>query len=263
MNANCRWFWNNLADAATLTATDAAANFPVTNIQTTFRQELWKSLNVTGAKKVTFNCGAVINLTACIIQDHNFTAAATVELHGSTDNFASSDVTLGTFTLTRVDNGNCIVVNPLVLFISLVSTYQYFQIKITDAANPAVFVSIGRVFLGTYTETTPMNFMAGNSITPTSLSQVERSANGVVHVLKLPNYKIFDLSYHVVQVTQKDAFRQIIDYVQIDLPLWCYLYPSDPGADLYCIYCRFTKMPAQINVRYILWDFACQIAEDL
>lgn len=258
---NARFMWQNEADSGTVTASESAVGFPASNIQTTFLQEVWESQNDTGTKSLKWDMGTATAAMCAVISGHNLSSSATVELYGSTDDFSSSNVHIGSFPTNRVDNLAVIGLSTTRLYFNAVN-YRYYKITMVDAMNSTGYLYVGRVFIGTYSAMTK-NYMYPWSITPVSLSVTQRALNGVVHVNQKPTYHVLDIGFHVVDVSQKDAIRQIVDNVGVHSPFWIDVAPDDAASDLYCIYGRFSKLPKMSNTRWVLWDVQCNIEEDL
>jgi hypothetical protein len=121
--------WDNrFADAvpvASSTALGAAVNLSDFR---PYRQ--WQP--VTLPATVTVNCAGAKSADSLSVYSHNlFTGGCTIEVHGSTDNFATSDVTVATKTPTS----NL----PFVLNFTSAS-YQYWRIRITGTSAPTLSI---------------------------------------------------------------------------------------------------------------------------
>ena len=82
---------------------------------------------------VTVNCGAAKAADSVAVYNHNLgSLAATIEVHGSTDNFVASDITLA--TLAPAND------KPFVLQFASAS-YQYWRIRVTGATAPTLSVT--------------------------------------------------------------------------------------------------------------------------
>jgi hypothetical protein len=252
-----RFMWNNLGDAGTWTATDAATGFSASNVKTGFRQQRWRSANVTGDKYLTVDLGATYDLTCAILSDHNLTVDAAVVLQGSTN--GTDWTTVSTPTITRTDNSLTIAIDPIIVYFAS-AAYRYVRWKLTDAANPDAYIAVGRVFIGTYSQASK-NYQYPWEIAPISLSAPHRALNGVVIVNRKPTYRVFAFGFKVITAAQKDAIRQIVDYCGTHLPMFVDLAPDSTSKDLYAVYGRMPTLPKFSNTRWVLWDLSVQIEE--
>jgi hypothetical protein len=90
----------------------------------------WKP--VTLPATVTVNCAAAKSADSLSVYNHNlFTGGCTIEVHGSTDNFVTSDVTIA----TKTPASNL----PFVLNFTIAS-YQYWRIRITGTSAPTLSI---------------------------------------------------------------------------------------------------------------------------
>lgn len=250
--------WFNESISGSAGATDAADGFPITNVQYRFRQKPYRSANATGTKNLDFDLHSAKNIKAAILLDHNLTSGATAEVFRSSNGSSWSSV--GSFTLTRTDNGASIVIDPLVLFFDL--TYRYWRLALADASNPDGYIQVGLVFLGGYTQMAK-NYQHGWAITTVDLSQEVQASNGVTHVNEKPSYRILEKEYYRVPEAQKDAVRQISDAVGSKQAFFISMRPDDNTHDLYTVYGRFQLLPKPTNNRGRLWDIKMSIKEDL
>lgn len=258
-----RVWWDNLADATAtaVSASEAATGFPASNIQSTFRQVRWRSLNVTGAKTVTVDLGSAKDITVVGVLDHNLTSNATVTVHSSADNFATSSWVADLVTSRLDEDGTTIKLNPIVAYVEF-TTARYWRFTIADATNADGYIEMGRVFLGLFTEMTK-NYATGWGIEPVDLSRVQRSLNGVVHINKKPQYRMVDVNFALIGAAQKDALRKVADTIGTHTAAWFDVSPDSLAHDLYVIYGRLTKIPKMVNARWNLWNQQVTIEEDL
>lgn len=255
----CRFMYVNRADTGTLTATDAATSFPAANIQTSWPQLPWRSLNVTGTKYLIWDMASAVPVTACVILNHNLTTGATASLQGSTNN--SDWTSLGSFTMTRDDGGTTIARDPLVLYIGTVS-YRYFRLVLADAANPAGYMSVARVFLGEFVEAT-RNYVLPWGVTPIDLSLKQRATNGVLHVNEKVVYRFIEHGYVNVLWAQREAFRRMLDTVKAAKTFFLDLAPDDTATDQMVFYVRFKELPKLEKVTWQHWSYSCAFEEDV
>lgn len=130
------------------------------------RNTEWRSADVTGAKTITLGLAAPLAIQACLLWDHNLTNAATITLAAHTaDAWGAPD--FGPVGITWASA-------KIAYYLTATQTYRYWQLSITDAANPDGYLRISNLFLGPYTAMTQnfaygwsrgrMPYMAGNII---------------------------------------------------------------------------------------------------
>lgn len=78
---------------ATATATDAATGYPAANVLEGVEDTSWRPLNTTGAKSLIVHLGGLLPIGQVGVLG-NYLNGVTLEVRGSTDNFAASDVQL-------------------------------------------------------------------------------------------------------------------------------------------------------------------------
>lgn len=136
------FFYDNRLSDATLVASSVASGFAAASV-TDWRPYTWYKPNTLPAT-LTVDCASAKAADYLLVYGHNlYTKGCTVEVRGSTDNFAASDVLVASKTPTSD-------APFLVLFNSV--AYRYWRLRITGAAAPSLaIVSIGaRLVLPTY-----------------------------------------------------------------------------------------------------------------
>lgn len=120
-------FAENVLDASTT----ASGNYYAGNI-TDFRPyTFWKPTALPAT--VTVDCGSAKTADSAFIYGHDlFTQAATLEVRGSTDNFAASNVLVSTTTPTSD--------SPFVLIFASAS-FRYWRIRITGTTMPYLAIA--------------------------------------------------------------------------------------------------------------------------
>lgn len=127
---------NRLADAAVAaSSTDSGGDYAAANVADWRAYTWWKPASVPAT--LTVDSGAPAAADYALIYGHDlFTQGCTVEVRGSTDNFAASDDLLATATPTS----NL----PLLLLFNSAS-YRYRRLRFTGAAAPYMAIAaVGR-----------------------------------------------------------------------------------------------------------------------
>lgn len=137
-----RIFYTNLidADGVVITPTSEVSTLPAENVAHEHRALPWRTGASTATESVTFDLGAAAAVTAAIILDHTLTAGdSTIQLRGSTDNFAASNVLVATFTYAA----------SVMAAIFASASYRYWRFIFTKSAA-GESRDVGRIYLGTY-----------------------------------------------------------------------------------------------------------------
>lgn len=116
---------NRLADAAVAASTTAAGDYAAANV-TDWRAYTWWKPTALPAT-LTVDSGSAHAADYALVYGHDlYTQGCTVQVRGSTDNFAASDVLVGTATPTSND--------PFLISFNSVS-YRYWRLRITGGGT--------------------------------------------------------------------------------------------------------------------------------
>jgi hypothetical protein len=202
----------NLVDSAdTITATASNSNWPVENIQSTLLGTAWQSLVCSTDQYVTMDAGAglTFTVTCAIVSGHNLSSAATIVFEMDNDaNFASVDVQE---TITwRSDHA--------VKFFTG-GSYRYMRFKFTDAANTDGYISIGRLFAGTYTEIAP------SSVVPFKILNARNDNKQVTDQYCVygeigESKRVFSFEFPPSAIAMITTWRTVYDTVGKVKPIW-------------------------------------------
>lgn len=130
--ANPRIFYDNrLADDTLVASSTAAGNYAAANL-VDWRAYTWWKAGVLPAT-LTVNCGVARAADYALVHGHELhSVGASLEIRGSTDNFAASDVLVASVTPASDD--------PILLTWGSTS-YQYWRQKVTGATPPAMAIA--------------------------------------------------------------------------------------------------------------------------
>jgi hypothetical protein len=124
------YFENRLADAA-IAASSTAAGYAAANVADWRPYTWWKPAALPAT--LTVDCAAPAAADYALVYGHDlFTHGCTLEVRGSTDNFASSNVLVASHT-PAVDE-------PFVVLFNSVS-YRYWRLRITGSAAPVLAIA--------------------------------------------------------------------------------------------------------------------------
>lgn len=127
-----KFLYDSRFNDATPAASTTATGYDVANLIDYRSYTWWKPTAMPAT--VTVDCGAAKSADYAIIWSHNLgTLGLTVEVRGSTDNFAASDVLVATNTPS--DD------KPLLLQFSSAS-YRYWRLQFTGPASPTIAIAL-------------------------------------------------------------------------------------------------------------------------
>lgn len=141
----------------TLTATNSATSFPVTNVLTDRQFNTWRSTG-TGTVYVTFNGSASRTITGVILFNINLVTGDTLQLQTSDDDFATTksttDFTVLTRSLVRYNNTTKETgsFNKYDAYVVASLTAQDFRIKMASTSG-VTYYEIGRVYISSSVQT--------------------------------------------------------------------------------------------------------------
>lgn len=197
----------NKMDSATVTANTETAGLPATNVQNNLIRKLYVSSDDTD-EYLLFTSAAPVSINGVFIGLHNFTSAATVKWQGNaTDDWGSPSLDL-TLTVATDSLGN--VIPKLAHFWATAQEYQYFRLFMSDSSNPDSFLSVGRVFAGSYVQPT-RNMRDGFSVEENDPS-VGSSVAGRQGYWTLKNH-YSTITYDITDVneSQMDQLRAVYE----------------------------------------------------
>lgn len=171
-----RLFWDFKSDAATVTASGAAANYPAANVAHPHLARPWKTEASSADEWIKFDLGAAASIAAFAVLSHDLTAGdSALYLEGN-----ASDA-WGAPSLSRSVTYRA---GALVEFFSP-ATYRWWRFRFTKATAGAVR-SLGRVVLGPYYELARNVGRSGFRLGLDDPSAVLRSDGGQVWADELP-----------------------------------------------------------------------------
>jgi len=129
MSAPKLFYDNRFADATPVASTTAAGSYAAANLNDLRPYTWWKPTALPAT--VTVDCGSAKAADFALFYGHDLhTQGASIEIHGSTDNFAASDVTVVASYAPTSDD-------PFLLEFASAS-YRYWRLKITGTTMPSI-----------------------------------------------------------------------------------------------------------------------------
>lgn len=194
------YFDNRFADATPVASSTATGNYAAANIADMRPYTWWKAAYATSY--LTVNCGGMKSADSLIIFGHNlYTIAASVEVRGSSDNFASSDVLVAGFTP---------ISDAVVIFSFASAIYPYWRLKfITPRGLPTVAIAL----LGNKFEMPrrlPLGFDArGRDVV--GISNVNDNGHPLGDIIQYEKWKQKTLSFLVLEDFVRNTFEPVWD----------------------------------------------------
>lgn len=233
-----RFLWNNLADDATLTASSAATNYLVANIQNHWPTFAWRSTG-DASEWVKIDLGSAQDIKALVIKGHNFSAGAAIHIQADDDtNFGSIDV----------DNILIPSSGTITHFWSAAQSYRYWRITIVDDSNADGYVKIGRIFLGSYFS--PAYDVSSYSMQIEDASEVGLSVGRQSTSASRSHYKTWVYSFNYVKESDKEAFEDIFTECGFSKPYFIVENIYDPVST------RYVRNASAFNFNFLFYDTA-------
>jgi hypothetical protein len=233
-----RLYYPNLIDAySAITGTSqASTDLGYVNVATEHPSKIWRTGTSTATESVTIDLGSAQAATAAIIYAHTLTAGdSTIQLRGSTDNFAASNVLVGTFTW---------VSGPIVVTFGSAS-FRYWRVIFTKSAA-GVSRDIGRLFVGNYVTLTGLPDFDGFECDVTDMSQSERSEGGQIYTARRTQYRQFKLNMSGLSQSQAASLKLFSETVGTFTPFFMIADESAPADESgETVYVKLDKVPAR------------------
>jgi hypothetical protein len=249
-----RFYYNNLADIATVTASTANSSYPASNVQVHLITKLYKTLGTQATEALVFDMGSAVPVTACILYATNFDGTETnCKIQGnSADSWTSpafsEDLTADGTTLSAT-------------FAS--QTYRYWRVVFTKA-NATDIRSIGRVFIGTYVDTQEPDW-GGFKRTIDETTIIGQSLGGQEYAYRKDQRYILELDFSILPKTDYDNLVTVLTSCGLHKPLFVQLTAHTDIDALY--YARLGSHSAQ-KVSGILgsglaWDVSLTLRQQI
>jgi hypothetical protein len=220
-----RFLWNNLADAATLTVSSEATDFPASNLKNRLFKVHHRTTGIT-SEWWKWNLGSAKDIYAFLFWYHNFQSGATIKIQAnSIDDWVTpafeETITWSSFKLVK--------------YFSSAKTYQWWRLLVEDAGNPDGYLRGGRPFLGGFFEPS-RNFHKDWKKSIVDLSDVEYSSGGQAFANEKDVYYRFDFSFPSILTPDDISFDEIGKSVGRKKALFITIDPSDPVNSTYYVH---------------------------
>jgi hypothetical protein len=258
MATNILFCYNNLYDAATITASSAASGYPVANLKNQIRSKVWKTAGATaGTANLVINHGSAKAVTVVALTGYDW-ASAPGTLNFDADAAATFNSGAGgapqfsqalTWAANPTANGNKATI--LKTFAS--HSYQYNRLNVvySPGATPTDW-QLGRIFVGTYFQPT-RNYLYERRDTLVDPSFVSQTVGGQRYVDEVEKYRIIDFSFYFNGQSQWESFMAMLNTVGTAKDLFI-AFDYDNEVDEMTIYGKFATLPQASITRNRAFD---------
>lgn len=170
----------NYVDSATLAGGSWASGNPLTNLKDGRLALVARSSNaLTTSTVVTVDLGAAKKVRVVGLVNHNLSIGATVTVEGSSSSgFSPIGATSGAVPAWPAGAVAADTDYPRpTVAVALDATYRYWRVSISNTANPAGYVQLGRLFIGDGWRPS-INMQSGATLSLETDTAVERSLGG-------------------------------------------------------------------------------------
>jgi len=218
---NIRFMYDNLFDAATVTASSVDAEFPLTNLKHPWRT---RAARTTGnaSEWWKWDLGSARDIWATMFEYHNFPAAATVALYAHASDLGTSPSAWHSGASLKVPlvYGTDWNLKRLVKIWEAAQNYRWWFLWVQAAPQSSSYLELGRPFGGAYFQ--PFyNFFTGNSVTLVDASPKKYSMGGQLSVTKKGIYRGWRFTFGAVTAADMITFQAMYeDYAGQNTPYW-------------------------------------------
>lgn len=211
-----RLFYSNHVDiaGAVITPSTEDASFPASNLANELKSKVWRTKTTQAAENVVFDLLTAKAVTSVIIFAHTLLNTDTnIKLEGNATN------SWGAPSFTQALTWDATAIKAV--FAS--QSFRYWRVSFTKA-SAGVSRDIGRIFLGTYTDTSVQPDFDGFTRERADLSVRQRTTGGQIYTDVRSNYRVINLDWAAVpqaDVTALDTIAVAVGtfksfFVQID-----------------------------------------------
>ena len=239
---NILFLYNNLVDAATLTASSANANFPVANLKNPLRTKTWKTAGATaGTANVVCNFGSPQSINCIALTGYDWTSAPgtlQVEFNAS-DSWGAPAVTkILTWAASPTVNGNKAAI--ILLFDSISYRYARLNVVYSPGGTPLDW-NLGRIFIGEAFQPA-QHYAHGFRTRLVDPSLSAYSVGNQCYTDEVEKYRIVTMNFAKITEAQWLLFQKMFNTVGKSRPLFIALdYDGSPNEKT--IYGQFQDLP--------------------
>ena len=214
--SNAQLAWNNaVVDGATFTnyTASAADDGEAANMATASLSKRWVSYGLTGADAafdVTLTGAPTVAMIA--LCSHNLTLAATVRVRGYSAAYAATVYDSGTISAWAASVTAASTVGMRWNFIHKLSTPTaavIWRVEISDGANPAGTIYVGRLFAGKSVWQPTINMLAGAGLGWESNSEIAKALNGAEWFVDAEGHRV--AKFNLANMPQAEMLANAFD----------------------------------------------------
>lgn len=204
------FFYNNLIDSATLTASSEATGFPASNLKNPFRTKYWKTAGATaGTAQLVINHGSAKAVTACALTGYPDWAAAPGTLNLEFDDHDAWGAPDHTEALTWVSNTTPGGNKGTIIKTFASKSHQYNRLSVVNAPGDW---NLGRLFVGEYFEPT-RDYSWGYEEEVVDPSLISRTIGGQDHADEIERYRVIRVRGIIESQAQWVLYQAMINTV--------------------------------------------------
>lgn len=214
-----RFFYDNLIDASgtVLTASSEVATLPVSNLANEFRTRIWRTGTGSATETVTIDLGSAQDVSSIILLDHTLTAADSA--------IAIQANNADAWGAPAFSQALAWQAGTIYAVFDAVKNFRYWRLTFTKSAA-GESRDIGRLFLGTYYQTTEDPDYDGYQESVEDYSRVQKSLGGQTYTDLLPRYAALQTKFSDIRNEQTQAFKAIAQQVGESISFFIQVFPG-------------------------------------
>lgn len=251
-----RFWFNNVIDTVgvTFTPTSEVSTLPAENLAHEFRGRVWRTGTSITNEGVVIDLGSAQSVTSVILLDHTLTSGdSTIKIQGNaSDSWGAPSVdetlTWASGTISKTFTGG---------------SYRYWRLIFTKA-SAGVSRDIGRMFLGTYLDTTDAPDYDGYDQRKEDLSRKTKSRGGQTWTDRQAQYCTLDIDCSRFGQTDIDNMAAMFDSVGQSKSFFFQCQTSSPLNAIWYVKSRrpFGRKVGAYAAEY-KWDTNLELEEQL
>ncbi|MHB8772957.1 MAG: hypothetical protein ACYC7J_18335 [Syntrophales bacterium] len=233
---NVMFLYNNLLDAATLTASAATAGYPAANLKNPLRTKVWKT---TGEQNLVVDHGTAkaVNVVALTGYDWASAPGTLTFQANATDSWGAPSFSQALTWAAATQNGS----KATIIKTFATQTYRYNRLYVSylPGGSPTAW-QLGRMFVGTYFQPTD-NYRYERKDTFVDPSLIQRTIGGQEYADEIEKYRVIDCGF-IFAGSDWASFKAMFNAVGISKDIFvAFDYDNEPNE--MTVYGRFQRLP--------------------
>jgi len=197
---------------------------------------------------VSMDLGEAKEYDSIALLNHNLTSSATITVYGADDSAFSSNVVSDTLTYNA---------NNIYQFLTTARTKRYIQLRITDKANPSMYVQVGVFVIGKYLET-------DRAFGPYSEGEVDETeieyspSNNAFVTQERPPLVNYELPFSGLNDTTVTGIRAMLKECGVRKAFWLCVDSTGANTNSYWLKLKETTPPACEQIGYWTWTMIAE-----